>query len=186
MSIAAILTASRNMHAREAVQHLTQAVLEASGGQLRDEATALCLDWHGWPAPQPRRHFGSRPRRATPSSSVGLNGAGGRQCFAPKSGGEPRGLVGGARLAGVFRRVLSGKPPTQPRGDRGVRCLQTFARRRLAATERSRPLESDAISTQAQAVDEWEDEGGASRSGTLGWHEGCLRARQHGPSRSRL
>jgi serine phosphatase RsbU (regulator of sigma subunit) len=45
MNIATILTASRNMHAREAVQHLTQ----ASGGQLRDDATALCLDWHGGP-----------------------------------------------------------------------------------------------------------------------------------------
>jgi hypothetical protein len=31
------------------VQHLTQAVLQASGGQLRDDATALCLDWHGGP-----------------------------------------------------------------------------------------------------------------------------------------
>jgi hypothetical protein len=26
-----------------------QAVLEAGGGQLRDDATALCLDWHGGP-----------------------------------------------------------------------------------------------------------------------------------------
>jgi len=49
MNIAAVLTASMNMHAREAVQHLTQAVLQASGGQLRDDATALCLDWHGGP-----------------------------------------------------------------------------------------------------------------------------------------
>ena len=49
MNIAAILTASTDMHAREAVQHLTQAVLQASGGQLRDDATALCLDWHGGP-----------------------------------------------------------------------------------------------------------------------------------------
>jgi serine phosphatase RsbU (regulator of sigma subunit) len=49
MNMAAILTASMNMHARETVQHLTQAVLEASGGQLRDDATALCLDWHGGP-----------------------------------------------------------------------------------------------------------------------------------------
>jgi hypothetical protein len=47
MSIAAILTASRNMHAREAVEHLTQAVLQASGGQLRDDAAARCLDWRG-------------------------------------------------------------------------------------------------------------------------------------------
>jgi serine phosphatase RsbU (regulator of sigma subunit) len=49
MNIAAILTAGMDMHAREAVQHLTQAVLQASGGQLRDDATALCLDWHGGP-----------------------------------------------------------------------------------------------------------------------------------------
>ena len=49
MNIAAILTDSMNMHAREAVQHLTQAVLHASGGELRDDAAALCLDWHGGP-----------------------------------------------------------------------------------------------------------------------------------------
>ena len=49
MNIAAILTASINMHPREAVQHLTEAVLQASGGQLRDDATALFLDWHGGP-----------------------------------------------------------------------------------------------------------------------------------------
>jgi hypothetical protein len=49
MDIATILTASKNMHAREAVQDLTQAVLHASGGQLRDDAAALCLDWHGGP-----------------------------------------------------------------------------------------------------------------------------------------
>jgi serine phosphatase RsbU (regulator of sigma subunit) len=49
MNIAAILTAGIDMHPREAVQHLTQEVLQASGGQLRDDATALCLDWHGGP-----------------------------------------------------------------------------------------------------------------------------------------
>jgi hypothetical protein len=30
---------------------LTQAVLEVSGGELSDDATALCLDWHGRPHP---------------------------------------------------------------------------------------------------------------------------------------
>jgi hypothetical protein len=44
-----ILTAGSGMHSREAVQYLTQAVLQASGGELRDDATALCLDWHGGP-----------------------------------------------------------------------------------------------------------------------------------------
>jgi hypothetical protein len=49
LNIAAILTEGMDMHAREAVQQLTQAVLQASGGQLQDDATALCLDWHGGP-----------------------------------------------------------------------------------------------------------------------------------------
>jgi serine phosphatase RsbU (regulator of sigma subunit) len=49
MNIAGVLTAGIDMHPREAVQQLTQAVLEAGGGQLRDDATALCLDWHGGP-----------------------------------------------------------------------------------------------------------------------------------------
>jgi len=48
-NIGAILTASIDMHPREAVQDLTQEVLKASRGQLRDDATALCLDWHGGP-----------------------------------------------------------------------------------------------------------------------------------------
>src|SRR5215213_891394 len=38
------------MHPREAVQHLTQAIFAATGGALIDDATAMCLDWHGGPA----------------------------------------------------------------------------------------------------------------------------------------
>lgn len=44
-----ILVETRHLHPREAVQALTQAVVEACGGKLRDDATALCLDWHGGP-----------------------------------------------------------------------------------------------------------------------------------------
>jgi serine phosphatase RsbU (regulator of sigma subunit) len=44
-----ILTASRHLHPREAVQGLTRCVVEACGGKLRDDATILCLDWHGGP-----------------------------------------------------------------------------------------------------------------------------------------
>jgi hypothetical protein len=39
----------RVSHPREAVQELTRAVVAASGGELRDDATVLCLDWHGGP-----------------------------------------------------------------------------------------------------------------------------------------
>ena len=65
MNIAAILTEGLNMHPREAVQHLTQAVLQASGGELRDDATALCLDWHGGP-PRDREATSGANRETRP------------------------------------------------------------------------------------------------------------------------
>jgi hypothetical protein len=45
-----MLAATTEMHAREAVQHLIRAILRATNGALNDDATALCLDWHGGPA----------------------------------------------------------------------------------------------------------------------------------------
>ena len=42
------------MHPREAVQHLIRAVLHAVDGELKDDAAALCIDWHGGP-PRGRR-----------------------------------------------------------------------------------------------------------------------------------
>jgi serine phosphatase RsbU (regulator of sigma subunit) len=73
MNIAAILTAGMTMHAREAVQHLTRAVLKASGGELRDDATALCLDWHGGP-PRDREVKSGANREGRPQqNSVGLD-----------------------------------------------------------------------------------------------------------------
>ena len=45
--IAALLFSAADMHPREAVQHLIQAVLDARGGPLREDATAMCFDWHG-------------------------------------------------------------------------------------------------------------------------------------------
>jgi serine phosphatase RsbU (regulator of sigma subunit) len=87
VNIAAILAEGADMHPREAVQHLTHTVLQASGGRLRDDATALCLDWHGGPprdrdatsganreggpipAPQPR----VRPRPAFETTAAGAD-----------------------------------------------------------------------------------------------------------------
>ena len=37
------------MHPREAVQHVVLALLRAADGRLRDDATAMCVDWHGGP-----------------------------------------------------------------------------------------------------------------------------------------
>jgi serine phosphatase RsbU (regulator of sigma subunit) len=49
LDVPALVAASANHHPREAVQHLMTAVLETAGGELKDDATALCLDWHGGP-----------------------------------------------------------------------------------------------------------------------------------------
>ena len=49
VDLAALLTAGAGMHPREAVQHLVQTILEAAGGELKDDAAAMCLDWHGGP-----------------------------------------------------------------------------------------------------------------------------------------
>ena len=49
VDVSAVLAGSREDHPREAVQHLIQAAVRASGGKLGDDATALCLDWHGGP-----------------------------------------------------------------------------------------------------------------------------------------
>lgn len=72
MNIAAVLTASMNMHPREAVQHLTQAVLQQSGGDLRDDATALCLDWHGGP-PRDRDASSGADRKGRTHQTAGLD-----------------------------------------------------------------------------------------------------------------
>jgi hypothetical protein len=49
LDLEAMVASGAQMHPREAVQHLTQAIFVASGGVLNDDATAMCLDWHGGP-----------------------------------------------------------------------------------------------------------------------------------------
>ncbi|GAA2900351.1 PP2C family protein-serine/threonine phosphatase [Pseudonocardia halophobica] len=50
-------------HPREVVQALGAAVLAATDGDLRDDATVLCLDWHGGP---PRRRDSTGGARSDP------------------------------------------------------------------------------------------------------------------------
>ena len=49
VDIEQLVADAADLHPREAVQHLAQAVLEATDGELKDDATAMCLDWHGGP-----------------------------------------------------------------------------------------------------------------------------------------
>jgi serine phosphatase RsbU (regulator of sigma subunit) len=53
LDVAAALAATADLHPREVVHALGQAVLHATGGHLRDDATVVCLDWYGGP-PRPR------------------------------------------------------------------------------------------------------------------------------------
>jgi serine phosphatase RsbU (regulator of sigma subunit) len=47
VNIEELVARDAKLHPREAVQHLIQAVLKATGGQLKDDATVMCFDWHG-------------------------------------------------------------------------------------------------------------------------------------------
>lgn len=47
VDLPALLERTRDLHPREAALTLTSAVLDAAGGRLEDDATVMCLDWHG-------------------------------------------------------------------------------------------------------------------------------------------
>jgi serine phosphatase RsbU (regulator of sigma subunit) len=69
VDIEAMVAGGAEMHAREAVQHLIQAILQATGGALNDDATALCLDWHGGPMRERMTDSGANQHRR-PSSDI--------------------------------------------------------------------------------------------------------------------
>jgi serine phosphatase RsbU (regulator of sigma subunit) len=62
LDIPALMLASAHLHPREAIQHLTRAVLDASGGELADDATSLCFDWHGGAQGDRIAHAGAEHR----------------------------------------------------------------------------------------------------------------------------
>ena len=45
--LAEAIAETRSLHPREAVRALADRVLDATGHTLNDDATVLCLDWHG-------------------------------------------------------------------------------------------------------------------------------------------
>jgi serine phosphatase RsbU (regulator of sigma subunit) len=49
LDVEALFAGGAEMHPREAVQHLVHALLEATDGTPEDDATVMCLDWHGGP-----------------------------------------------------------------------------------------------------------------------------------------
>ncbi|MFC7979792.1 PP2C family protein-serine/threonine phosphatase [Streptomyces cinereoruber] len=47
VNLPGLIRDTANEHPREVVRVLTTAVTEAAGGHLQDDATLICLDWHG-------------------------------------------------------------------------------------------------------------------------------------------
>jgi serine phosphatase RsbU (regulator of sigma subunit) len=66
LDVAAALAHSAGLHPREVVHALGAAVLDATGGDLRDDATMVCLDWHGGPPRSRDTRHGADPGRVSP------------------------------------------------------------------------------------------------------------------------
>ena len=49
LDVEALLARTAALHPRQVVQELGSQVMRVTGGRLRDDATVLCLDWHGGP-----------------------------------------------------------------------------------------------------------------------------------------
>jgi serine phosphatase RsbU (regulator of sigma subunit) len=65
LDVAAALADSADLHPREVVHELGAAVLKATGGDLKDDATMVCLDWYGGPPRGRNTEFGADPDRAS-------------------------------------------------------------------------------------------------------------------------
>jgi serine phosphatase RsbU (regulator of sigma subunit) len=61
----AAIAETRALHPREAVRALADRVLQATGNTLADDATVLCLDWHGGHGRDRDSHHGADQRRAS-------------------------------------------------------------------------------------------------------------------------
>ncbi|WP_282794831.1 PP2C family protein-serine/threonine phosphatase [Streptomyces sp. CC224B] len=67
VDLPALVRETRHLHPREAVRVLVTAVRDACGGHLQDDATVLCLDWHG--ARNADRHVAVRDGDRGPAPS---------------------------------------------------------------------------------------------------------------------
>jgi hypothetical protein len=64
-AVAAALADTVDLHPRAVVHVLGVAVLDATGGDLRDDATMGCLDWFGGPPRGRNTEQGADPDRAS-------------------------------------------------------------------------------------------------------------------------
>lgn len=66
LDLFAALMDTADLHPREVVHELSHAVLAAIGGQLRDDAAVLCLDWYGGSARRRHATGGAGELQASP------------------------------------------------------------------------------------------------------------------------
>ena len=66
VDLPAVIAETRALHPREAVRALADCVLDATGGELSDDATVLCLDWHGGHGRDRDSIHGAEQGRASP------------------------------------------------------------------------------------------------------------------------
>ncbi len=59
LDVATALAGSAELHPREVVHALGTAVMRATGGELSDDATVVCLDWYGGPPRARDSHSGA-------------------------------------------------------------------------------------------------------------------------------
>ena len=64
-AVEAALADTVDLHPREVVHVLGAAVLDATGGDLCDDATMVCLDWYGGPPRGRNTEQGADPDRAS-------------------------------------------------------------------------------------------------------------------------
>jgi serine phosphatase RsbU (regulator of sigma subunit) len=65
LDVATALADTADLHPREVVRALGAAVLHETGGNLRDDATMVCLDWYGGPPRGRNTEQGADPDRAS-------------------------------------------------------------------------------------------------------------------------
>jgi hypothetical protein len=73
LDVAKALSQTRDLHPRETVHELGAAGLNATGGDLRDDATVLMLDWYGGPPRLPEsttEPAGNTPRPRPPRGTT--------------------------------------------------------------------------------------------------------------------
>jgi serine phosphatase RsbU (regulator of sigma subunit) len=69
LDLAQEIRVTRPLHPREAVRALADRVLEVVGGDLSDDATVVCLDWHGGHGRDRVSRHGADPARVSPPRS---------------------------------------------------------------------------------------------------------------------